>query len=103
MTKIRRVPRFTKVIRAGPGRRHAGRPEGPVRGNTRSNAWHGDWDCVCAEDRTANFDALFSDQRIMSAYPIDPANPSEGFGENIPWIVTEADRSVTTFLLPGEY
>ena len=39
----------------------------------------------------------------MSAYPIDPANPSEGFGENILWIATEADRSVTTFLLPGEY
>jgi hypothetical protein len=30
-------------------------------------------------------------------------NPCEGFGANTVWIVTEADRSVTTFLLPSEY
>jgi len=29
--------------------------------------------------------------------------PCKGLGENTLWIITEADRSVTTFLLPGEY
>jgi hypothetical protein len=41
--------------------------------------------------------------RILSAYPIDPAKPCEGFGDNTLWIITESDRSVTTFLLPDEY
>lgn len=36
-------------------------------------------------------------------YPIDPALPCKGYGENTVWIITEADRSVTTILLPDEY
>jgi hypothetical protein len=63
----------------------------------------GDWGCVDAEDRKANFDAMFSGERILSAYPIDPAKPCEGFGANTLWIITERDRSATTFLPPGEY
>jgi hypothetical protein len=63
----------------------------------------GDWGCVDAEDRKTNFDAMFSGERILSAYPIDPAKPCEGFGANTLWIITESDRSATTFLLPGEY
>jgi hypothetical protein len=63
----------------------------------------GDWGIVCAEDRKANFDALFNGGRLLSAYPIDPAKPCKGFGENTLWIITEADRSATTFLLPKEY
>jgi hypothetical protein len=63
----------------------------------------GDWGVVCAEDGKANFEALFEGRRILSAYPIDPARPSKGFGENTLWIITEADRSATTFLLPSEY
>ena len=62
-----------------------------------------DWGCVCAEDKEANDEALSEGLRILSAYPIDPAKPSEGFGENTLWIITEADRSATTFLLPEEY
>jgi len=71
----------------------------------RSLARHltGDWGCVCAEDREANDEALSDGFRILSAYPIDPAKPCEGFGENTLWIITEADRSVRTFLLPEEY
>ena len=71
----------------------------------RSLARHltGDWGCVCAEDREANNEALSEGLRILSAYPIDPAKPCEGFGTNTLWIITEADRSVTTFLLPEEY
>ncbi len=63
----------------------------------------GDWGCICAEDKEANEDALSSGERVLSAYPIDPAEPSEGFGVNTLWIITEADRSATTFLLPHEY
>jgi hypothetical protein len=63
----------------------------------------GDWGCVCADDRKSNFDALFSGGRILSSYPIDPAKPCKGFGENTLWIITEGDRSATTFLLPSEY
>jgi hypothetical protein len=63
----------------------------------------GDWGCVDDEDKTTNNEAVKSGYRVVSAYPIDPAKPSQGFGENTLWIITEADRSVTTFLLPDEY
>jgi hypothetical protein len=63
----------------------------------------GDWGCICAEDGEANDNALSEGERLLSAYPIDPAKPSQGSGENTLWIITEADRSVTTFLLPEEY
>ncbi|KWT91757.1 hypothetical protein APY03_3194 [Variovorax sp. WDL1] len=41
--------------------------------------------------------------RILSAYAIDPAKPCAGHGDNCLWIITEADRAVTTILLPEEY
>ena len=63
----------------------------------------GDWGVIDAEDRKTNFDAIFSGERILSAYPIDPAKSCEGFGANTLWIITERDRSATTFLLPDEY
>jgi len=63
----------------------------------------GDWGNVCREDARANNEAVTAALRILSAYPIDAAKPCKGFGENTLWIITEADRSVTTFLLPDEY
>ena len=63
----------------------------------------GDWGNTCDEDKEANNQALLDGSRVLSAYPIDPTKPSKGFGENCLWIITEADRSVTTFLLPDEY
>jgi hypothetical protein len=63
----------------------------------------GDWGHVCDEDRKSNDEAVQDGGRILSAYPLDPAKPCEGFGENTLWIITEGDRSVTTFLLPDEY
>jgi len=39
----------------------------------------------------------------LRGYPIDPTLPCAGFCDNCLWIITEADRSVTTILLPGEY
>jgi hypothetical protein len=62
----------------------------------------GDWG-VSAEPEQ-NDEAVHSGEgRILAAYPIDPARPSAGYGANTLWIITEADRSVTTLLLPDEY
>ena len=63
----------------------------------------GDWGCVCPEDAALNDEAVREGNRILSAYAIDPAKPCKGYGENCLWVITEADRSVTTFLLPEEY
>ncbi|VGO14093.1 hypothetical protein PDESU_02650 [Pontiella desulfatans] len=55
----------------------------------------GDWGDLCAEDKQANDEAIADDLRILSAYRLQD-------GERI-WILTEANRSVTTLLLPEEY
>jgi hypothetical protein len=63
----------------------------------------GDWGVVDSEDWATNDEALDLGNRVVSAYAIDPAQPCAGYGENCLWIITEADRSVTTLLLPSEY
>jgi hypothetical protein len=63
----------------------------------------GDWGQVCEEDAAENDLATYEGFRILSAYAIDPAQPCAGFGDNCVWVITEADRSVTTLLLPSEY
>lgn len=55
---------------------------------------HGDWGDICEEDRESNEAALTMQSRIMSSYR---------FAEDSIWMVTEADRSVTTILLPSDY
>lgn len=55
----------------------------------------GDWGDVGQEDWKANDLALQEGTRILSAY-----KSSEGIKF---WIITEADRSSTTVLLPEEY
>lgn len=62
----------------------------------------GDWGNVGADDAASNTEAVKVGLRILSAYPIDPSKPCRGFGDNTLWIITEADRSVTTYLLPSE-
>jgi hypothetical protein len=63
----------------------------------------GDWGNVCDADKESNDAAVIAGDRILSAYPIDPGKPCKGYGDNCLWIITEWDRSVTTFLLPEEY
>jgi hypothetical protein len=63
----------------------------------------GDWGRACGDDWKSNDAAVEHGGRILSAYPIDPVKPCKGFGDNTLWIITEGDRSVTTFLLPEEY
>ena len=55
----------------------------------------GDWGDVCEEDWKANDDDLRVGARLLSAYHTT--------GGRKFWIITEADRSVTTVLLPEEY
>ena len=66
---------------------------------------YGDWGDVCADDAQANELALTQQTRIISSYtlPLTPSNRSKQSVIGKVWIITEADRSVTTFLLPREY
>lgn len=54
----------------------------------------GDWGVVPPEDARANCLAVEHGARVLSSYDIA--------GKRV-WIITEADRSVTTLLLPEEY
>jgi len=56
----------------------------------------GDWGDLDEHDREANFLAVEHGRRILSVYRI-------GVSSEVVWIITEADRSVTTLLLPDEY
>ncbi len=55
----------------------------------------GDWGELCDEDKEENELSLREGFRILSAYQLRT-------GVKI-WIITEADRSATTILLPSEY
>jgi hypothetical protein len=59
---------------------------------------YGDFGTVCTEDQDSNMAAIQYGSRILSAYEIGPVGKVEKI-----WIITEADRSVTTLLLPWEY
>lgn len=54
----------------------------------------GDWGIVPEEDAQENQASVANGNRILSSYPIGDARI---------WIITEADRSSTTLLLPEEY
>jgi hypothetical protein len=54
----------------------------------------GDWGGLDPQDALSNEDALIRGGRLLSAYGQD--------GQRF-WIITEADRTVTTILLPEDY
>ena len=54
----------------------------------------GDWGDLCQEDKQENTFSVKNGFRILSAY-------NTRLGKL--WVITEADRSATTFLLPSEY
>ena len=54
----------------------------------------GDWGSVPSEDAEENELSVVNGFRILSSYPV---------GDGRIWIITEADRSSTTLLLPEEY
>jgi hypothetical protein len=55
----------------------------------------GDWGDVCPDDRAENERALAHGNRLFSVY-------HDAHGVKF-WIITEADRSITTVLLPDDY
>jgi hypothetical protein len=55
----------------------------------------GDWGEVCAEDARENNLSVDRGFRILSAYTLST-------GVKV-WVITEADRSSTSILLPEEY
>ena len=55
----------------------------------------GDWGNVPPSDAEENLRSIENGWRILSSYTISE-------DQNL-WIITEADRSVTTLLLPEEY
>jgi hypothetical protein len=54
-----------------------------------------DWGTVPAADAALNDQALLDSNRILSSYVLAP--------KVVVWVITEWDRSATTFLLPSEY
>jgi hypothetical protein len=55
----------------------------------------GDWGDLDAEDKAANDEAVKEGERILSSYQLAP---------NLKiYVITEADRSATTVLLPDDY
>ena len=56
----------------------------------------GDWGDLGDEDKQANQDALVTGARLFSAYVLPKTQQKV-------WVITEADRSSTTLLLPEEY
>jgi hypothetical protein len=54
-----------------------------------------DWGEACPEDAEANNDATLTGCRVLSAY-------TDRKGVKF-WVITEADRSATTILLPEDY
>lgn len=55
----------------------------------------GNWGDVCKQDKIANDNALKNGNRVISSYKTKSGKQF--------WIITEADRSATTILLPSEY
>ena len=55
----------------------------------------GDWGECCSEDASENDFSVKAGFRIFTVYRTRN-------GEKL-WVITEADRSVTTLLLPSEY
>lgn len=55
----------------------------------------GDWSDMDKEDQQANRQAIKEGSRVFSSYRFPPDTKI--------WVITEADRSATTILLPEEY
>lgn len=56
---------------------------------------HCDWGVCGLDDAESNDEALIEGSRVLSVY-------RSNSGEKV-WLITEADRSATTILMPSEY
>jgi len=91
--KIQHFPLGTIV--ATPGALNALQEAGDNPARYLNRHRRGDWGDLPPGDRQANLQALVSGQRLLSAYHLS--------NHGRIWIITEADRSATTILLPEEY
>lgn len=85
----------TGMIVSTPGALDALRRSGNSPADFLQRHTCGDWGDVDGHDEKQNWIALRECARILSSY-------TTHLGDTI-WLITEADRSVTTFLLPSEY
>jgi len=93
---IKRGPLFSLgQLVATPGALHALDDSGERPAKFLIRHQLGDWGDVCKEDRKENELSVQKGFRILSSY-----NTSKGVKL---WVITEADRSSTTILLPDEY
>ena len=60
-----------------------------------SRHFRGDWGDLCQEDKMENELSLKNGFRLLSSYRVSETDTV--------WVITEADRSATTILLPSEY
>lgn len=79
---------------ATPGALHVLEVTGTSPASLLARHQRGDWGDVPPEDARENELSLKEGFRILSSYQVG--------GERL-WVITEADRSVTTILRPDEY
>jgi hypothetical protein len=60
-----------------------------------------DWGELDPDDWAINEEAVKTGERILASYPL-PYDVEVDYDDRL-WIITEADRSVTTLLFPGDY
>jgi len=96
MQRISQEPLFSLgQIVATPGARTALEKAGQTPLEFLARHVRGEWGELGAEDRRENQRSLERGFRLLSSY-------RTGAGDTV-WVITEADRSVTTLLLPSEY
>ena len=96
MQQISKQPAFELgQIVATPGALAALKKAGQQPGEFLTRHVHREWGELDDEDRGENEYSLERGFRLLSAYKTNA-------GDRL-WIITEADRSVTTLLLPEEY
>jgi len=96
MQQIERKPLFDLgQLVATPGALAALQKTGQNAMEFLSRHVRGDWGELPKEDKDENQSSLQKGFRLLSSYRTTA-------GDKI-WVITEADRSVTTLLLPDEY
>lgn len=110
MTLISNAPRFALgQIVATPGAIELLEQTGFSALALISRHVHGDWGDCCDEDKATNELSVQQHMRVMSVYRLVDVKrlllTPRDKRSSLPtvWIITEADRSVTTLLLPEDY
>ena len=96
MQQISKLPLFPLgQIVATPGALAALEKAGQQPQDFLARHIHGDWGDLCDEDRNENQLSLEQGFRLLSSY--------RTLADVTLYVITEADRAITTILLPEEY